>query len=56
MLLKPQEIPILCQYSQEDTDIEKLIQASFRLFLARELAYTEKNSRCPSPPSAGEGR
>ena len=40
--MKPQELTVLCQYSEEKTSIIQIIQSSFAAFLKKELQNVEK--------------
>ena len=40
--MKSQELTVLCQYSNEETSITRIIQSSFAAFLKKELQNVEK--------------
>ena len=40
--MKPQELIILCHYSEEEGSIIQIIQNSFDIFLRKELQNVEK--------------
>ena len=40
--MKPQELTVLCLYSEEETSITRIIQSSFIAFLKKELQNVEK--------------
>ena len=42
ILMKPQELTILCHYTEEGDSIIQIIQSSFDTFLKKELQNVEK--------------
>lgn len=41
--MKTQELALVCRYSEEGHDIAQIIQASFDIFLRKELQNVEKH-------------
>ena len=43
--MKPQDLTVICRYSEKDTDIAQIIQNSFSSFLKKELQNVEQYLR-----------
>ena len=43
--MKPRDITVSCRYSEEETDIARIIQSSFAAFLKKELRDDKKCMR-----------
>ena len=41
--MKPQDVVLLCQYSEDETRIVQIIQSSFDTFLKKEIRNIEKH-------------
>ena len=42
--MKPQDLTVLCRWTEEGTSVARIIQSSFAAFLKKELRNVEK---CP---------